>query len=383
MKKRVLVCLIVILMMFCFSASGEYKKYELKVGDASSALTWSFYPIDAHNVIVIARSLYGKEWHVSWYRDSELFRDISGKSENKSIESLDIPLPLIGKDGSLAVIHSVRDGELKYTEINGERVLDASNYRFYVDQWTENGFAQEILLSESWKGPFFGGRIICCSANPGVTILYNGKETRCPAISEESRKRIIDCVPLADEVFLIRINQSGKERLICVDHGAERYQVEIPAEAYSILPDGHGGFFCPDSWPTGDYSPEILMHYNKDGRTDQTVSLSGDKVVITVTDSYIDPQSGLCTIYGSAAAASRKIYSVFAMTIDGDMRICDLDVRNIDPVYRDYSPTVKSAPDGAAYVFICEYEERKGLKPVLIPFFELERSKSNYGITVN
>ena len=66
MKKRVLVCLIVILMMFCFSASGEYKKYELKVGDASSALTWSFYPIDAHNVIVIARSLYGKELDVPY-----------------------------------------------------------------------------------------------------------------------------------------------------------------------------------------------------------------------------------------------------------------------------------------------------------------------------
>ena len=382
MKKGVLVCLIVTLMMSCISvASGEYKKYELTVGDASSALTWSPYPIDAHNVIVIARSLYGMEWHVSWYRDGQLFRDVSGKSENKLVESLDIPLPLIGKDGSLAIIYSARDGELKYTEINGQRVLDASNYRFYTAQWTENGFVQKTSLSESWKGPFFGGEIICYSANPGVTILYNGKETQFPAISEEFRKRINNCIPLDDEVFLLRINQPGKERLICVDHGKERYQIEIPAESYSILPDGHGGFFCPDSWPSGDYSPVILVHYNKDGRKDQTISLSGDKVVITVTDSYIDPHSGLCTIYGSAAAASRKIYSVFAMTIDGDMNICDLDVRNIDPVYRDYSPMVKSAPDGAAYVFICEFEGRKGLKPVLIPFSMLEKSKDNYGIT--
>lgn len=61
MKKGVLVCLIAILMMLCFSASAEYKEYELTVGDASSALTWSFYPIDAHNVVVIARSLYGQD----------------------------------------------------------------------------------------------------------------------------------------------------------------------------------------------------------------------------------------------------------------------------------------------------------------------------------
>lgn len=382
MKKGVLVCLIAILMMLCFSASAEYKEYELTVGDVSSALTWSYYPIDAHNVVVIARSLYGQDWHVSWYRDSQLFRDVSGKSENKLVESLDIPLPLIGKDGSLSMLHSIRDGELKYSEINEQRVLDSSNYRLYMAQWTENGFAQEIPLSESWKGPFFGGRIICYFANPGVTILYNGKETYFSALSEESRKHIIDCVPLADDVFLIRINQSGKERLICVDHGAERYQVEIPAEVYALLPDGHGGFFCPDSWPSGDYSPVILVHYNIGGRKDQTISLSGDKVVITVTDSYIDPHSGLCTIYGSAAEASSKIYSVFAMTIDEDMSICDLDVRNIDPVYRDYNPTVKSAPDGTAYVFICEYERVKGLKPVLIPFSILEKSKDNYGITM-
>jgi hypothetical protein len=41
------------------------------------------------------------------------------------------------------------------------------------------------------------------------------------------------------------------------------------------------------------------------------------------------------------------------------MNICDLDIRNIDPVYRDYCPMVKTAPDGAVYVFICEYEGRK------------------------
>ena len=52
MKKRALVRLIAIMMILCFSASAEYKDYELTVGDASSALTWSFYPIDAHNVVV-------------------------------------------------------------------------------------------------------------------------------------------------------------------------------------------------------------------------------------------------------------------------------------------------------------------------------------------
>ena len=103
---------------------------------------------------------------------------------------------------------------------------------------------------------------------------------------------------------------------------------------------------------------------------------------ITVTDSHIDSLSGLCTVYGSVASASRKIYSVFALKIDGEMNICDLDIRNIDPVYRDYCPMVKTAPDGAVYVFICEYEGRKGLKPVLIPFSMLEKSKDDYGMTL-
>ena len=49
---------------------------------------------------------------------------------------------------------------------------------------------------------------------------------------------------------------------------------------------------------------------------------------------------------------------------------------------RDYCPMVKTAPDGAVYVFICEYEGRKGLKPVLIPFSMLEKSKDDYGMTL-
>ena len=43
---------------------------------------------------------------------------------------------------------------------------------------------------------------------------------------------------------------------------------------------------------------------------------------------------------------------------------------------------VKTAPDAAVYVFICEYEGRKGLKPVLIPFSMLEKSKDDYGMTL-
>ena len=64
------------------------------------------------------------------------------------------------------------------------------------------------------------------------------------------------------------------------------------------------------------------------------------------------------------------------------MNICDLDIRNIDPVYRDNIPMVKTAPDGAVYVFICECEGRKGLKPVLIPLSMLEKSKDDYGMTL-
>ena len=68
------------------------------------------------------------------------------------------------------------------------------------------------------------------------------------------------------------------------------------------------------------------------------------------------------------------------MTLDANLNVTGLDVRKIDPDYRDYCPTVYLAPDGTAHVYITDVEQRYGLRPVLMPFSLLEESRDDYGL---
>ena len=79
-------------------------------------------------------------------------------------------------------------------------------------------------------------------------------------------------------------------------------------------------------------------------------------------------------------AKSRRVFTVFAMTLDEDLKVCKLDMRKVDPEYQDYDPRFYMAPDGTAYVIIQDMRDKKKLRPVLIPFSLLEESKETYGV---
>ena len=171
-----------------------------------------------------------------------------------------------------------------------------------------------------------------------------------------------------------------KKYITCIDHGSVNYKVVVPWSAYFQAPDGKGGFITTYTYPDGDYSPVELTHYDAQGEADRHLRLTGNKVVLSVWESRLDEETGLCTIYGSAVAKSRKVFTVFAMTLDEDLNVCKLDMRKVDPEYQDYDPRYSMAPDGTAYVIIEDMRDKKKLRPVLIPFSLLEESKETYGV---
>lgn len=103
---------------------------------------------------------------------------------------------------------------------------------------------------------------------------------------------------------------------------------------------------------------------------------------MNVCASAIDPGSSICTLYGTAAANSRKVYNAFAITLDEDLKVINLDVRKIDPEYGCYDPMVYTAPDGTAWVYVNDLSGKYRLWPVLIPFSMLKKSRNKPGITV-
>ena len=106
--------------------------------------------------------------------------------------------------------------------------------------------------------------------------------------------------------------------------------VGLRAQARILLPDRKGGFFCMEGYLESGYVPRRLLHYREDGQYDRKLTLAGSKVVVQPCASVIDPDGGLCTLYGSAVANSRKVYTVFAMEIDENLNVSRLDVRKID-----------------------------------------------------
>ena len=80
--------------------------------------------------------------------------------------------------------------------------------------------------------------------------------------------------------------------------------------------------------------------------------------------------------------ASRNILAVFAMTLDDDMNIIALDVRNIDPDYIGCEAKTYLAPDGSPYVYLFNRDHPDWICPAVIPFSLAEQSNDNYGITI-
>ena len=85
-------------------------------------------------------------------------------------------------------------------------------------------------------------------------------------------------------------------------------------------------------------------------------------------------------MYGSAAA--RNTLAVFAMTLDDDMNMIALDVRNIDPDYIGCEAKTYLTPDGFPYVYLFDRDHPDRICPAVIPFSLAGQSNDDYGITI-
>ena len=388
MRRTFLFLLIGVLLTVSVSSYAEYKGYQLTAADPYGDTT--IYPLDAHNVIVRVRC-YSEEyrpWHVTWYRDGEIYRDLEGTGPRMDHEEGNLCMPKpAGWDGEeLSMSYCTRKRKSEYVWGVYGLTPDPENYETYLAQWTENGLEQAAFAPESWFGSFDNGRITVSSEENAWRIRYANEETLLPKDGLDGGV-IAACIPVGERIILLKIvTRTSGAFAVCLDHGQERYRVALPQEetieGRLFIPDINGGFFCVDGYRPGDYSPMYLMHYWSNGQPDRKVELSGRKVVVNVCASAIDPGSGLCTLYGTAAANSRKVYTAFAMTLDEDLNVIDLDVRKIDPEYGCYDPMVFTAPDGTAWVYINDLTGKYNLWPVLIPFSMLQKSRNKPGITV-
>ena len=154
-----------------------------------------------------------------------------------------------------------------------------------------------------------------------------------------------------------------------------------------MFPDGKQGFLSVDwdyiEWSDErDFSPVRLHHVDGNGQLIQTYRLSGDQVIITPTGSFFNPNDETITIYGSAENQVSKIFVVFAMTLDENMNVTGLDVRNIDPDYLGCEAVFSLTAAGFPYVYLYNRWHPDAVRPVVIPFSLLEPAEENYGLAL-
>ena len=392
MRKMIIFLLTAFLLAGSVTAGAEYQQYRLVTGDATYAFNWQVYALDAHNTVVTAWTENNKPWHVTWYRDGEKFRDLTWFVDEPYLEYSVVPEPVLWDGEHLTVVYSARKGAFKSIIKDGMVCPDPDNYDTHVAEWTENGLEDTDSLQENWYSLEQFGRIMIHYGEDGCRIRNGGEEMSLPEsfrILPEERVVSLRCYPYGEDSCLLSYldyQDAFKDRhthVICTDHGKERYNVTLSDDdEWDIMPDGKGGFLVRNGWSEGDYQPVKLTHYNADGAADRKLELKGDKVVIRVGPSVID-ENGCFVMYGTAMASSRKVYTVFRMTIDDEMHVQNLDIRKIDPVYDAYGAGIYTAQDRTAYVMIYKTDNTNGrLRPVLIPFDLLEKSEDDHSLTL-
>lgn len=347
------------------SAIAEYDQYRLpSPRENETPAGWEIFPLDEHNVIV--RVYRSQPWHTDWYRDGQLIRSLGPAGDFDKTASAE---PVMEQDG-LA-------GMLFLANPSPDKTPPPDSFA----QWTDDGLTEVVPLENKILSTRWDNQIIFYEKDLQAHIRYNGKITAIPTDLPDDY--VHDAIPLAEDVFLIpfRSEESGLLQMLCLDHGSVRYRITVPS--YTLLPDGNEGFLSVD-WNTEeqDDSSVQLSHFNRDGQCDRVYWLQGNTVIPQPYRTYSDPASGLLTLYGSVQNLSDQRLSVFAMTLDAEMNVTNLEVRNIDPDYAGCEAEIRLTPDGYPYVFLFNRNKPQKIRPAVIPFSLAKESSDPLGLTL-
>ena len=82
-------------------------------------------------------------------------------------------------------------------------------------------------------------------------------------------------------------------------------------------------------------------------------------------------------------SAVNRIKPVHLLTLDENMNVTALDVRDIDPDYNGCEADIYLAPNGCPWVFLYNREHPDTICPAAVPFFLLDRSRNDYGLQID
>lgn len=277
--------------------------------------------------------------------------------------------PILYQDGSLAVLQSTgrieafsqwKNDYILYDFDGGQlvrpREFEGSPYwlLFYGSGFAGigehgEGESELILYDDSGRRAFF--RYTIPFENAFVQDAFESRGVISLLIKQYGSPSIPDCI-------LLRVRADGEMEWVyhTTDEGS-RYN--------NLLADGQGGFIMTGSL-VSDYKQYTATHLNAAGKGYWSKTLSTPNAITHPSVTRENPD-GTATLYGYCVAASRGLYTIFAMTLDAQGNTLALDVRDYS-ARADTSPKILLSPEGEAFVYSYTQPD---LNEVLIPFDDL------------
>ena len=103
-------------------------------------------------------------------------------------------------------------------------------------------------------------------------------------------------------------------------------------------------------------------------------------MAVTPCQVYFSTNDKNIILYGSAADPTGSAFAVFAMTLDENMSMTNLDVWDIDPDYTGYKAAIYLTRSGFPYVYLYSLDQQGSVQPAVVPFSMLEKSENDYDI---
>ena len=128
--------------------------------------------------------------------------------------------------------------------------------------------------------------------------------------------------------------------------------------------DANGGLIVCTA-PSEDYTVEQITRFDAENRVLYQKTLSAPKTIVSVTDAF-PSADGSVTLYGTAMANSRKLFTVYRLDLDAQGNIAAVDIRDFTTRV-GYLYDVRADAQGHIYAIARDYK-----KPIaVVPFEDL------------
>lgn len=128
--------------------------------------------------------------------------------------------------------------------------------------------------------------------------------------------------------------------------------------------DANGGLIVCTA-PFEDYTVEQITRFDAENRVLYQKTLSAPKTIVSVTDAF-PSADGSVTLYGTAMANSRRLFTLYRLDLDAQGNIAAVDIRDFTTRV-GYLYNVRVDAQGHIYAIACDYK-----KPIaVVPFEDL------------